>query len=115
MPIPAKPKTLEDARKFVTTTANFHKWKLTRDEEFQTLLLEGFVTNYNRYGYFLCPCRDGSGVREKDRDLICPCAYAIPDQKEYGHCYCGLYLTPEFFASKKPTRAIPERRPQGSL
>jgi ferredoxin-thioredoxin reductase catalytic chain len=115
MPAPAKLKTLDDARTFVTTTANFRKWKLTRDEEFLKMLIEGLMTNFNRYGYFLCPCRDGAGVREKDKDLICPCEYCVPDQKQYGHCYCGLYLTPEFYATKKKTRAIPERRPQGSL
>ena len=114
MPAPVKLKTLEDVRNFVTTTANFRKWKLTRDEEFLKILLEGLMTNYNRYGYFLCPCRDGTGVREKDKDLICPCEYCVPDQQEYGHCYCGLYLTPEFFASNKSPRPIPERRPQGS-
>ncbi len=110
-----KVKTVDDGRLFVTTTARFQKWELPRDEEFLTILVEGLTTNYNRYGYFLCPCRDGTGAREKDRDIICPCAYCVPDQKDYGHCYCGLFLTPDFFASGKPPRSIPERRPMNLI
>jgi len=107
-------KNLEDSRKFVTMTAQHHEWELNADEDLVNLLLNGLMVNYNRYGYFLCPCRDGHGVREEDQDIICPCAYCEHDQQEYGHCYCGLYLTPEFFASDQETHPIPERRPQGS-
>lgn len=107
-------KTFEDVQKFATITAQFQGWNLTGDEDLLTLLLDGLMVNYNRYGYFLCPCRDGHGIRVEDQDIICPCKYCVPDQLEYGHCYCGLYLTPEYFASGQETRPIPERRPQGS-
>ena len=106
-------KTLEDTRKFVTMTAQFQGWELLRDEDLMNLLLDGLMTNYNRYGYFLCPCRDGHGTREDDHDIICPCAYCVPDQLEYGHCYCGLYLTPDFFATWQDP-GHPQQRPQGS-
>ncbi|TFH27044.1 MAG: ferredoxin:thioredoxin reductase, partial [Promethearchaeota archaeon] len=42
---------------------------------------------------------------------ICPCDYCKPDQEEYGHCYCGLYLTGEFFDTGKEPQGVPERRP----
>ena len=104
-------KTLEDTRKFISMVADKQGWKLNPDKEFVQMLVEGLTTNFNRYGYPSCPCRDATGVREKDKDIICPCAYCRPDQKEYGHCYCGLYLTPEFAATGKIPKAIPERRP----
>ncbi len=103
-------KTMEDARKFVEMVAEHKGWKLHPEEEFLEMLIEGLMVNYNRYGYFSCPCRDADGDREKDKDIICPCDYCVPDQKEYGHCYCGLYLTPEFSEKGKVPQAIPERR-----
>ncbi|MHA1168721.1 MAG: ferredoxin-thioredoxin reductase catalytic domain-containing protein [Candidatus Hodarchaeales archaeon] len=87
-------------------------WKLNPDEELVDLLVDGLMINYNRYGYFSCPCRDATGDREKDRDIICPCDYCRPDQQEYGHCYCGLFLTPEFYESGNTALYIPERRPE---
>ncbi len=50
-------------------------------------LLDGLLLNKERYGYMLCPCRLGTGDREKDRDIICPCDYREPDVAEYGACY----------------------------
>nr|MDO8083205.1 ferredoxin-thioredoxin reductase catalytic domain-containing protein [Candidatus Sigynarchaeum springense] len=104
-------KTKENVVTFVTMTATKQNWKLHPDKEFLDMLIDGLMTNYNRYAYFSCPCRAASGVREKDSDIICPCAYCVPDQKKYGHCYCGLYLTPEFAKTGKKPKPIPERRP----
>ena len=89
-----------------------HQWRLNPDESFLRDLAGGLAKNYNRYGYYLCPCRTGCGDREKDRDIICPCDYCVPDQSDYGHCYCGLYLTAAFAATGKPPSSIPERRPE---
>ena len=107
-----KKKTVEDARLFAEMVAKHQGWKLNHDKELVALLLEGLTTNWNRYGYFSCPCRLAEGVREEDKDIICPCEYAKPDLEEYGQCYCGLYLTKELFASGKQTGSIPERRPE---
>ena len=101
----------EKAQEFVRKVAKLRGWALNPDEEFLDGVVEGLATNYKRYGYYLCPCRDGSGDRGEDRDIICPCTYCVPDQKEYGHCYCGLFLTKEFAESGKPVNQIPERRP----
>ncbi|QEE15304.1 ferredoxin-thioredoxin reductase catalytic domain-containing protein [Promethearchaeum syntrophicum] len=106
-----KEKNIEDTRKFVEMVAKKNAWKLTRDVEFLDSIIDGLNANYNRYGYYSCPCRDGDGVKEEDKDIICPCDYCIPDQEEYGHCYCGLYLTQDFYDSGKETQGIPERRP----
>ena len=108
---PKKEKNIEDTRKFVEMVADKNGWKLTRDAEFLDSIIEGLNSNYNRHGYYCCPCRDGDGIKEEDKDIICPCDYCVPDQEEYGHCYCGLYLTQYFYDSGKETQGIPERRP----
>jgi ferredoxin-thioredoxin reductase catalytic chain len=56
-------------------------------------LIEGLLKNKERYGYMSCPCRLASGSRENDRDIFCPCDYRELDVKEYGSCYCNLYVS----------------------
>lgn len=104
-------KTIEQTLQFMQMVATHQGWQLNPDSDFIQMLAEGLTINYNRYGYYSCPCRDADGHREKDKDIICPCAYCRPDQNEFGHCYCGLYLTKEYFASGKKPQSIPERRP----
>ncbi|MCX6111918.1 MAG: ferredoxin:thioredoxin reductase [Proteobacteria bacterium] len=103
-------KTTEETNTFVTMVAKKQNWKLTRDDELLHILLEGLTKNFNRYGYFSCPCRAAKADKEKDRDIICPCLYSRPDIEEYGHCYCGLYMSSAFFETKKSPKSIPERR-----
>ncbi len=74
-------------------------------------LLSGLMTNKDRYGYMGCPCRLLSGSREKDKDIICPCIYRVPDVEEYGSCYCNLYVSKDWNEGKIPKTYVPERRP----
>lgn len=104
-------KTKEDTLTFVTMVAKKQDWKLTYDAEMLDLLLEGLTKNFNRYGYFSCPCRVATKDKQKDKDIICPCAYSVPDIKEFGHCYCALYMSADFFVAGKKPHSIPERRP----
>lgn len=105
-----KKKTKEETARFVYTVAKYQGWVVNPDTPFVDDIIDGLQANYNRYGYFLCPCRDGDGDRQADKDIICPCDYNVPDQKEYGHCFCGLFLSKEFADSGKEVRPIPERR-----
>ncbi|MHA1716963.1 MAG: ferredoxin-thioredoxin reductase catalytic domain-containing protein, partial [Promethearchaeota archaeon] len=107
-----KRKTRDDVVLFTEMVAKHNGWGLNRDKEFYDLLIDGLQTNFNRYGYFSCPYRAATGVKEKDKDIICPCDYCKNDQDEFGHCCCGLYLTPEFYSSGKKTHPIPDRRPE---
>lgn len=104
------PKTYDDTAKFAAMVANKQGWTVNPDKEFTDSLLEGLTTNWNRYGYFLCPCRDTEGSREADAAVICPCKYSFGDIDQYGHCYCALYLSKEFAESGKTPNAIPDRR-----
>jgi ferredoxin-thioredoxin reductase catalytic chain len=74
-------------------------------------LLQGLLTNKERYGYMSCPCRLASGDYEKDKDIICPCAYRAPDVEEYGSCYCNLYVSQAWNEDTIPHAYVPERRP----
>ena len=74
-------------------------------------LLRGLLLNKERYGYMCCPCRLASGDRKKDEDIICPCVYRVPDVKEYGSCYCNLYVSKEWNEAEGPHPYVPERRP----
>jgi len=74
-------------------------------------LLEGLLINKERYGYMSCPCRLAANDREWDKDIICPCVYREPDVKEYGSCYCNLYVSQEWNEEKMPHQYVPERRP----
>ena len=97
-------------RTFTEMVAAKQGWKLNADPEFYGNLLEGLKENWNRYGYFLCPCRDSEGSRELDASMICPCVWARGDIDKHGHCYCALYISPEFAASGKEPQGIPDRR-----
>ncbi len=81
------------------------------DREMVFDLLNGLLVNKERYGYMSCPCRLASGDYEKDKDIICPCVYRVPDVKEYGSCYCGLYVSADWNERKIPHKYVPERRP----
>jgi len=86
--------------------------RLNKDRSFVMDILQGLLTNEARYGYRSCPCRLAWGVKEKDADIICPCVYRDPDIKEYGSCFCGLYVSAEWNEGKIPLQQVPERRPK---
>jgi ferredoxin-thioredoxin reductase catalytic chain len=74
-------------------------------------LLDALILNKQRYGYMGCPCRLLAGDRDKDRDIICPCVYSVPDIAEYGSCYCNLYESKAWNEGKLARDYVPERRP----
>lgn len=82
-----------------------------QDRETVTELLEGLITNKERYGYMACPCRLASGERDNDKDIICPCIYRKPDVEEYGSCYCSLYVSKKWNEGTIEKQYVPERRP----
>lgn len=83
---------------------------LNPDREFVLGLMEGLLTNQQRYGYQSCPCRLAEGSREKDLDIICPCDYRDPDLDEFGACYCALYVSEEIALGEREAEPVPERR-----
>ena len=86
--------------------------RLNRDRDLVMGIMAGLLTNEQRYGYRSCPCRLSWGDKEKDKDIACPCVYRDPDIKEYGSCYCELYVSVEWNEGRIPHRQVPERRPK---
>jgi ferredoxin-thioredoxin reductase catalytic chain len=84
--------------------------QLNKDKEYVIEILNGLLINESRYGYRSCPCRLAAVVKEKDKDIICPCVYRDPDIKEFGSCYCGLYVSKEWNEGKIKHVRVPERR-----
>ncbi|SKA80598.1 Ferredoxin-thioredoxin reductase, catalytic subunit [Paucidesulfovibrio gracilis DSM 16080] len=74
-------------------------------------LLESLLENRERYGYMACPCRLANGDFDADKDIVCPCVYREADVKEYGACFCGLYVSKEWNEGGIERKLVPERRP----
>lgn len=109
---------MSEAEKLYETLKKIQEPKgyfFNNDRERTLDLLEALLINKERYGYMGCPCRLLSGDREKDKDILCPCEYREPDVKEYGSCYCNLYVTKEWNDEKIPHEYVPERRPPEKL
>lgn len=109
---------MSEAEKLYETLKKIQEPKgyyFNKDRERTLDLLEALLINKERYGYMGCPCRLLSGDLEMDKDILCPCAYREPDVKEYGSCYCNLYVTQDWNEEKIPHDYVPERRPPERL
>jgi ferredoxin-thioredoxin reductase catalytic chain len=78
-------------------------------------IIGDLIVNRERYGYMSCPCRLSAGDRDKDRDIICPCAYRAADVEEFGSCYCNLYVSKEWNDDLVEHVYVPERRPPDKM
>ncbi len=82
-----------------------------KDMDMTLALLESLLQNKERFGHMACPCRLAQNDYEKDRDIICPCAYREADVAEFGACYCGLYVSKAWNDETGAHKKVPERRP----
>lgn len=85
------------------------------DEKMTFALLEQLLVTKERYGYMACPCRFANGEYKKDKDIICPCSYREADVKEFGACYCGLYVCSKLNQNQAACPIVPERRPPENI
>lgn len=103
-----KPAELYDLLKKAQEPKGYY---FNKDREWVLSILSDLLVNKERYGYSSCPCRLATGEREKDRDILCPCVYRAQDVKEFGSCYCNLYVSEDWNNDKIPHMYVPERRP----
>jgi ferredoxin-thioredoxin reductase catalytic subunit len=96
----------EEARKIQTQAAK-GGYKLHPDLDFVEQLVEGILTNRDRYGYDSCPCRLATGDAKTDLAIVCPCVYRDPDLADYDACFCALYVAEEFEGDDGPV--VPDR------
>jgi len=85
-------------------------YHLNPDADFVLDLMDGLITNQDRYGYASCPCIEAEGLRKEDLDILCPCDYRDADLAEFGSCYCGLYVSAEIARGERAVAPIPLRR-----
>ncbi|MBS3814980.1 MAG: ferredoxin:thioredoxin reductase [Hadesarchaea archaeon] len=104
-----------DMSEYVKNIAESKGYYLCPDESMLEDFVAGLEKNLERHGYPSCPCREASGIKKHDRDIICPCKYCDPDVEEYGMCYCGLYVSEEVKENPSKLGPIPERRPRELL
>ena len=104
-------KTAQDVHAYIERVSQRFGWQLNNRGDMLDDLVQGLMENFNRLGYYNCPCRDSQQDPKIDRDIICPCLYAREaDVEEYGHCYCALFFRKDFDMTQEITM-IPERRP----
>ena len=80
----------------IRKTADKGGYRMHPDEGFVNGLVEGILTNRERYGYDSCPCRLATGDALKDRPIVCPCDYRDEDLAQYNACYCALYVSDDY-------------------
>ena len=104
-------KTAEELYGMLKASQEPKGYYFNRDKELVMNLLGALLLNRERYGYMSCPCRLASGSRQNDQDIICPCVYREEDVRDYGSCYCALYVSAEWNAGLVEHSYVPERRP----
>lgn len=104
------PKNEEAVRAFLRAVAAKQRLILNPDEQLVADIARGLLSNYESMGYYCCPCRESWGLREKDRDIICPCDYCKKDVEEFNQCYCGLFVSSGAAADQREAHSIPDRR-----
>jgi len=102
---------IENLYEMLKKTQESKGYYFNKDKDRVFELLEALIANKERYGYMACPCRLAADNRDLDKDILCPCVYRVPDVKEYGSCYCHLYVSKEWNEEKIPHEYVPERRP----
>lgn len=107
--------TAEELYEMLKKTQEPKGYHFSNDRERVFDLLSALLKNKERYGYMCCPCRLAAEDPEWDRDIVCPCAYRAADVREYGSCYCNLYVSEDWKEGSIPHRYVPERRPPEKL
>jgi ferredoxin-thioredoxin reductase catalytic subunit len=67
-------------------------FQLNPDEKIVGFVIQGLLRNEEKFSYRYCPCRAITGDPERDKKIICPCAYHKDEIKRVGHCLCGLFV-----------------------
>jgi len=65
---------------------------LNPDKKLVEGLVRALIERERKYGERYCPCRLITGDREKDKKIICPCAYHKKEIEKDGHCHCLLFV-----------------------
>lgn len=108
-------RSISDIEAEIRAVADADGYTLNPDREITGGIIEGIAANEEQLGYWRCPCRMSAGDRAQDLDIICPCEYRDADLRDYGRCYCALYVDRKYLDAGSPGDPIPERRPAAKL
>jgi len=75
----------------VQAYADSEGFMLNQNIEKLNLVLKGLHRNAVKHGAEYCPCRVRTGDLEKDKDIICPCAFHKGEIESQGFCHCHLF------------------------
>ena len=65
--------------------------KFNPDEKAVAGIVKALLRNRKFKGDIYCPCRVITGDKERDKLIVCPCAYHLNEIRELGHCKCSLF------------------------
>jgi len=82
-------------REFAKKYAEKACYELNPDQEIVDMIIQGLVTNKEKYGRQYCPCRSVTGDKDEDRKKICPCHWHKREIERDGMCHCQLFVAPE--------------------
>jgi ferredoxin-thioredoxin reductase catalytic chain len=94
-------KVRSSVERIVTKYAESSPFSLNPDKAVVRNIITGLMKNKIRYGYAYCPCKEVTGIPEKDRDNICPCRTHKEEIARQGTCECGLFVSKAYFNAKK--------------
>jgi len=84
--------TKEGLLKFYREYAKKQGFKLNPNKKIVDNILKRELVLKKEKGELYCPCRRLTGDKEKDKKIICPCAYHRDEIKNDGHCHCFLFV-----------------------
>lgn len=88
----------EELRKAWAAYTEKNDFILNPDKVHVDFIVKGVLTNEEKYGLKLCPCRLRDESRERDLELICPCNFKThktwldPMSGREAMCWCGLFV-----------------------
>ena len=81
----------EELRKHSEIYAEGVGYKLNPERETVDRILDGLLSNEEKFGHRYCPCRVITGNKEQDSRIICPCEYHHREIEVLGRCTCNLF------------------------
>lgn len=85
-------------RKMLADYTVYSGYKLNPDTKSVDRVVKGLVARTIKYGHAYCPCRLVMNDPEKDKKIICPCAYHKEEIERDGECHCNLFVRADYQA-----------------
>jgi ferredoxin-thioredoxin reductase catalytic subunit len=81
----------EELLKQLKDYADSKGFKLNPNQKALEGIILGLLRNRKFKGEIYCPCRQVTGDKEKDKEIICPCVFHRGEIELQGKCKCTLF------------------------